>query len=87
MSAVLDETLRARARVLRIAHRVGLPVVDVHAAFQEEGNPGSFFVDARSHYNATGYEVAAEAVVKHLKGFPNARGDVARLRDPATSDQ
>jgi hypothetical protein len=87
MSAVLDETLRARGRVLRIAHRVGLPVVDVHAAFQEAGDPRSFFVDARSHYNARGYGVAAEAVVRHLKAFPNAGGEIARIRDPATSDQ
>jgi hypothetical protein len=87
MSVVLDETLRARGRVLRIAHRVGLPVVDIHAAFLKAGDPASFFLDARSHYNAKGYRVAAEAVVAYLKAIPHSDSDVARLRDRATSDQ
>jgi len=75
-SSLLDENVRARARVLRAAERAGIPVVDVLKAFAEQGRPRESFHDARSHYNARGYRIAAEAVLAHLEAFraPSAAG-------------
>jgi hypothetical protein len=66
MSRILDDEIRARGRVLRLARRLGLDVVDVHAAFLETGDPKALFFGFRSHYTPAGYRVAAEAVLRHI---------------------
>jgi hypothetical protein len=69
---VLDDNMRARGRVLRTARRVGLPILDVHAAFVRQGDAASLFYSARSHYNERGYRVVADAVVTYLESMPTA---------------
>jgi hypothetical protein len=66
LSALLDDDLRYRRVVLRTVRRVGLPIVDVHAAFRATGKPQSLVFNARSHFNPAGYSVAAQAVLRHL---------------------
>jgi hypothetical protein len=66
MSRLLDDGLRYRGHVLRAASRVGLPIVDVDAAFRATGNPRSLSFNPRSHFNPAGYRVAADAVLAHL---------------------
>lgn len=66
LSALLDDDLRQRRVVLRAARRVGLPIVDVHAAFRATGTPKDLIYNARSHFNPAGYGVAAQAVLRHL---------------------
>jgi hypothetical protein len=67
MSRVLDDAMRARRRVFRTVRRHGIPIVDVNQAFNAAGDPARFFFGFRSHYNAEGYRVAAEAVVRYLE--------------------
>jgi hypothetical protein len=69
-SALLDDDLRHRGRVLRDVRRLGLPIIDVHAAFGEHGDPRRLSFDFRSHYNPDGYRVAADAVLRYLEGLP-----------------
>jgi len=66
LSAVLDDDLRFRGRVLRIVRSIGLPIIDVDSAFRETGDPESLYFNARSHFNPTGYRVAATAVLRSL---------------------
>lgn len=67
MSALLDDNVRYRAPVLRLVHRLGLPVVDIHDAFEAAGDPRDLFFNDRSHYNEAGYALVVEAVYRHLQ--------------------
>ena len=51
-----------RQRVLSAVGNHGIPVIDVLPAFAAEGDPRRLFVYPGSHYNGTGYRVAATAV-------------------------
>jgi hypothetical protein len=54
-----------RQAVLDIVEKIGLPTVDVHAAFQRESDPMKFFPFRRfGHYNEEGNRVVAEEVLK-----------------------
>lgn len=64
-AADLDEA--RRQQVMRVAHRVGVEFIDVHAAFQASGDPvGLFPFRRRGHYNEAGHRLVAEAVLKAL---------------------
>jgi hypothetical protein len=66
LSAILDDDLRFRGQVLETARKVGLPIIDIDAAFRETGDPASLYFNARSHFNPAGYRVAARAVLREL---------------------
>lgn len=52
-----------RAAVLSAVRELGLPVVDPHAAFLAQPDPGrAFFRFPGSHYNEAGYRLVAEAI-------------------------
>jgi PAS domain S-box-containing protein len=54
-----------RQAVLDVVEKIGLPIVDVHAAFQRESDPMKFFPFRRfGHYNEEGNRVVAEEVLK-----------------------
>jgi hypothetical protein len=54
-----------RQAVLDVVEKIGLPIVDVHAAFQGESDPMKFFPFRRfGHYNEEGNRVVAEEVLK-----------------------
>ncbi len=57
---------RVRQRVLAIVAGLGIPVIDVHAAFAADSDPRALFVFPGSHYNATGYRVAADAIARGI---------------------
>jgi PAS domain S-box-containing protein len=54
-----------REAVLDVVKEIGLPIVDVHAAFQRESDPMKFFPFRRfGHYNEEGNRIVAEEVLK-----------------------
>lgn len=59
--------LHHRDDVLAIFTRLGLPVVDGHAAFVRVGRPADMFYFAGSHYSPEGYRVIAEAILRKIE--------------------
>ena len=60
--------LDQRDDVLAMFARLGVPVVDGHAAFVDTGQaPADFFYWLGSHYSPAGYQVIAEAVLRTLQ--------------------
>ena len=60
-----------RDDVLAMFARLGVPVVDGHAAFVDTGQaPADFFYSLGSHYSPAGYQVIAEAGVADTSGSP-----------------
>jgi PAS domain S-box-containing protein len=56
-----------RQAVLDDVKNIGLPIIDLHAAFQREGDPVRFFPFRRfGHYNEEGNRVVAEEVLTVL---------------------
>jgi hypothetical protein len=54
-----------RQAVLKVVEEIGLPILDVHAAFQRESDPMKFFPFRRfGHYNEEGNRIVAEEVLK-----------------------
>jgi len=63
-----DPHYRQKERVLAAAAQSKLPVIDVHATFRAYPAPASrFFEYPGSHYNARGYQVAAEYVLERIE--------------------
>jgi GDSL-like lipase/acylhydrolase family protein len=60
-------TAETRARTLSVARALGLPIIDVQAAFAARPYPGSLFACPECHYTVEGYRVAADAI---LAGLP-----------------
>ena len=57
-----------RDDVLAMFARLGVPVIDGHAAFVDTGQaPDDFFYFLGSHYSPAGYQVIAEAVLRTLQ--------------------
>ena len=56
-----------RDDVLAIFTRLGLPVVDGHAAFADTGRPADMFYYPGSHYSPAGYRVIADALLRKLR--------------------
>ncbi len=69
---------RIRDRVLAIAEKIYLPVIDVHPAFSAHPDPKTLFVYAGSHYNADGYALAADAVFRGLQSLARSSSATAR---------
>jgi hypothetical protein len=60
----LDDEILVRVRAL------GIPVVDVHEAFQRHPNPSKLFAQEElgySHYGADGYRLAAQTVIESVR--------------------
>jgi hypothetical protein len=56
-----------RQAVLDVVKNIGLPIIDLHAAFQREGDPVRVFPFRRfGHYNEEGNRVVAEEVLTAL---------------------
>jgi hypothetical protein len=54
-----------RQAVLDVVEKIGLPIVDVHAAYQDESDPMKFFPFRRfGHYNEEGNRIVAGEVLK-----------------------
>ena len=60
-------TADVRARTLSLVRQLGIPVIDVHAAFAARTDAPALFACPECHYTVAGYRVAAEAV---LAGLP-----------------
>jgi hypothetical protein len=59
--------VRMRARVLGAVRALGIPVIDMHPAFQAQGDVRSLFPwGGYGHYNEKGHRVVAEEVLKAL---------------------
>jgi hypothetical protein len=58
--------VRAREQVLSLMRGMGVPVIDVTAAFRTHADPTSFFYFRGSHYNVGGARLAAETVLQGL---------------------
>ncbi len=57
-----------RDEVLRSVRGLGIPVIDLDAAFQATGDPLSLFpFRSAAHYNEKGHQVVAETVLKSLE--------------------
>ena len=72
-----DAQIRMRARVLSAVSALGIPVIDIHPAFQAHGDVCSFFPwGGFGHYNEKGHRVVAEEVLKaidaHERSVPGA---------------
>jgi hypothetical protein len=58
---------RERVRVLRLVNALGIPVIDVRAAFEAQNDPLSLFPFRKfGHYNELGNQVVAETILKVL---------------------
>lgn len=56
-----------KGEVLGVVHDLGIPAVDIDAAFKAHGDPLSFFAFRRAdHYNEIGQLLVAETVLKAL---------------------
>lgn len=59
--------LRMRARVLSAVSALGIPVIDIHPAFQARGDVRSLFPwGGYGHYNEKGHRVVADEVLKAI---------------------
>jgi hypothetical protein len=57
--------LAMRSRVLLTARNLGLPVIDIHPAFQRYHDPSSLFpFRMNGHYNETGHSIVATEILK-----------------------
>jgi hypothetical protein len=57
----------ARRRVLSIVGNLGIPMIDVHAAFQNQSDPLDLFPFRRMyHYNEEGHRLVSDAVLRHI---------------------
>ena len=66
--AFIDDRARVSDDVLAMFARLGVPVIDGHAAFVDTGQaPDDFFYFLGSHYSPAGYQVIAEAVLRTLQ--------------------
>ena len=64
-TAELDD--RIREHLLRLAGSLGIPVIDVHSAFESHGDPLSLFPFRRGgHYNVEGHNLIGETVLRSL---------------------
>jgi hypothetical protein len=64
-TAELDD--RIREHLLRLAGFLGIPVIDVHSAFESHGDPLSLFpFRRRGHYNVEGHRLIGETVLQSL---------------------
>lgn len=69
-----DDALFRRGEFLAMVQELGLPLVDVHAAFRLNPDPaGLFALRFGPHYNELGYAVAGEAVLGYLRSRPPAQ--------------
>ncbi len=68
--------------LISLFERLGVPVVDGHAAFLETGRPGDMFFHPYSHYSPEGYRVIAEAVLREIR--PMLHIPVDADRNPST---
>lgn len=63
-------TAEARTRTLSLVRALGIPVIDVQAAFDAHPDEDPLFACPECHYTAAGYGVAADAIVAGLGGTP-----------------
>ena len=63
----LQHQLGYRDDMLAMFARLGLPVVDGHAAFADSGRLVDMFYFPGSHYSPAGYRVIADALLRELK--------------------
>jgi len=59
---------RFRTDVLAGVRERGIPVIDIHEVFAASADPTSYyFMNRSTHYNAEGYAVVAETILKELR--------------------
>jgi len=70
---------REHREVLSLVKTLGIPIIDVKAAFEQHGDPLSLFPYRRfGHYNVQGNQVVAETVLKSLPGQLASNSDARR---------
>ena len=74
MAGMLD----VRDEIIGLFERLGVPVVDGHAAFLETERPGDMFFHPYSHYSPEGYRVIAEAVLRKIRPMLHVPVDADR---------
>jgi hypothetical protein len=63
-----------RTRILTLAASLGIPSIDLHAAFQAQGDPLSLFPFRRfHHYNEQGHRIVADEVLKAISVVVESR--------------
>jgi hypothetical protein len=68
MSALLDDSLRCRGRLIDAVRAAGVPTLDVHRIVSGTDNPRALFYHQSSHFNPAGYALTGHAVVRYLEG-------------------
>jgi len=63
-------TAEVRARALSLVRTLGIPTIDVQAAFEAQPDAAALFACPECHYNVAGYRVAADAILAGLPGTP-----------------
>ena len=71
--AAIHIAAAARARTLSVARELGLPVIDVEAAFLAHPDPESLFACPECHYTVAGYRLAADTILAELDGAARPR--------------
>ena len=62
-------TAESRARTLSLVRSLGIPIIDVQAAFTARSDLGSLFACPECHYTVAGYRVAADAILAGLLAY------------------
>ncbi|MGE5302747.1 MAG: PAS domain S-box protein [Alphaproteobacteria bacterium] len=73
---VPERGVEQRQRVLVLVKTLGIPTIDIHPAFQAQGDPLSLFPFRKNgHYNEKGHRIVAEEVIKSISVISSARND------------
>lgn len=65
----LNQCEKERDQVMAQVSALGIPIIDIHQAFQKHGSPSKLFAQEElgySHYGADGYRLAAQTVIESI---------------------
>jgi hypothetical protein len=66
----LNKCEKERDQVMAQVSALGIPIIDVHQAFQKHRSPSKLFAQEElgySHYGADGYQLAAQTVIESVR--------------------
>lgn len=67
-----------RDSILALVRGLNIPVIDIHQAFQAQGDPLRLFpFRKRGHYNEEGHRLVAQTVLRYLSQHSSARSRIA----------
>ena len=83
-SSDATQHVRIHDRVLEVPRSLGIPVIDLAAAFAAERDPLSLWDSGKFHYNARGYALVADSITAWIaqKSSPSRMRRSTRAQPP-----